>query len=435
MTRTAALPGPDHPWRHLPHGLVAWPRGLLTWLEPWYLAYALLAVVQGGMLPMLLPLAAGGGTGAGVVVGALNLAGLAAPLWGHLADSRQLHRATLVVGMAVIAAALAALPFAATLAAKAALAAAIGLGYAGANTVSSMFIVEQRPQPEWDSRIGALQACIGAGQVAGLLAAGFFGGASALAFTVAAGLVAAALGVAAATVRPCRTTTPRAAVTARAPLGGEGWAGAPQRQLHRVSLSGLRRLLDELALPYVRLLLIWFAAFVAIGAVLTMFPLAMVRLFVMPTRLAAETYAVAAAISLPLYGPAAAWARRRGARRVLGAGLAWRALALLGLALACRAAPQGQALALGCFAAVVIAWPLLGVSGTALAAQTAPVEKGEALGLFNAVSSLAGAVGAVLGGWALQRFGYGPLAAAAALVVIAAALAVRAITARASPTA
>ena len=83
----------------------------------------------------------------------------------------------------------------------------------------------------------------------------------------------------------------------------------------------------------------------------------------------------------------------------------------------------------------MIAWPLLGVSGTALAAQTAPVEKGEALGLFNAASSLAGAVGALLGGWALQRFGYGTVAAAAALVVIAAALAVRAIAVRAPQTA
>ncbi len=436
MADLAHRTAPLHPARlHLPHGLVAWPRDVVAWIEPWYMAYALLAVVQGGMLPMLLPLAAGGGTGAGVVVGALNLAGLSAPVWGHVADTRQVHRAILIAGMAVIAAALAALPFAPDLWTRAAIAALIGLGYAGANTVSSMFIVERRPAPEWDSRLGALQACTGAGQVGGLLAAGFFGGASALAFTVAAGLVATALLVAAATVRGGAgvAATPRRAITARAPLGGEGWAGAPQRSLHRVTAGGLRRLREELGLPYVRLLLVWFPAFIAITAVLSMFPLAMARLFHMPTRHAAETYALAAAVSLPLYGPAAAWARRSGARRVLGAGFAWRAVALVGLALACRAAPSGQLLALACFVALVTAWPLLGVAGTALAAQTAPVEKGEALGLFNASSSLAAAIGALLGGWALARFGYGAVAATAALVVAGSALAVRIIAAIVPP--
>jgi len=66
-------------------------------------------------------------------------------------------------------------------------------------------------------------------------------------------------------------------------------------------------------------------------------------------------------------------------------------------------------------------WPLLGVSGTALAAELAPGEKGEALGLFNACSSLAGAVGAFLGGSAMELAGYGPVCMVAAVVVALAA--------------
>src|SRR5215472_8239453 len=87
------------PHPHLPHGLITFPRKFLPWFEPWFLAYACLGVVQGGMLPLLLPLSAGGSTYAGIIVGVMNLAGLTAPFWGHLADRRQLHRQVLLAGM------------------------------------------------------------------------------------------------------------------------------------------------------------------------------------------------------------------------------------------------------------------------------------------------------------------------------------------------
>ena len=60
------------PRPHLPHGLVTFPRRLWPWIEPWFLAYACLGVVQGGMLPLLLPFSAGGSTNAGVIVGVSN---------------------------------------------------------------------------------------------------------------------------------------------------------------------------------------------------------------------------------------------------------------------------------------------------------------------------------------------------------------------------
>ncbi len=49
-------------------------------------------------------------------------------------------------------------------------------------------------------------------------------------------------------------------------------------------------------------------------------------------------------------------------------------------------------------------------------------DKGEALGLFNAASSLAGAVGAVVGGWAMEAYGYGAVCVVCAVVVGLAAL-------------
>jgi len=143
------------PGAHLPHGLVTFPRQLFPWIEPWFLAYACLGIVQGGMLPLLLPLSAGGGAHAGTIVGVMNLAGLTSPFWGHLADRRRMHRGVLLVGMLAALVALVLMPAELSLPIKAALAAVLGLGFAAANTVANMFIVEVWPKEEWDARIGA----------------------------------------------------------------------------------------------------------------------------------------------------------------------------------------------------------------------------------------------------------------------------------------
>ncbi len=425
-----AAEAPEREWRrhlhlprpHLPHGLVTFPRRLLPWIEPWFLAYACLGVVQGGMLPLLLPLSAGGSTHAGMIVGVMNLAGLTAPFWGHLADRRRLHRQVLLAGMLAALVALVLMPEQLSLPLKAALAGILGLGLAAANTVANMFIVEVRPPEEWDARIGALQAFSGLGQVVGLLLAGLIGGRYALAYAVAAALVAAAVPMAWLTLRGVQVPVPRDAAAAHPPLGGEGWAGSPQRLFHILTWQGLRTLLCELEMPFARLMIVWFVAFVAISAALTMFPLALIRTFGVSPGTPATTYAFAAAASLAMYPLAARIAKQRGARPVLQVGLAARTIAIAILAVAFLSGIAGVPLALAGFVVLVMAWPLLGVSGTALAALLAPAEKGEALGLFNASSSLAGAVGAFLGGWATETVGYGTVCLVGAVVVGLAAL-------------
>ena len=408
----------------LPHGLVTFPRRLLPWIEPWFLAYACLGVVQGGMLPVLLPLSAGGSTYAGVIVGVMNLAGLTAPVWGHLADQRRLHRQVLLAGMLAALVALLLMPTQLNLPLKAAFAAVLGVGFAAANTVANMFIVEVRPPDEWDDRIGALQALSGIGQVLGLLLAGLIGGRYALAYGVAAALVAASAPIAWLTLRGVQVPVRRDAAAAHPPLGGEGWAGAPQRMFHIPTWRGFRLLLSELDMPFARLMIVWFVAFIVISAVLTMLPLALIRVFGVSTGLPATTYAFAAATSLAMYPLAASISKQRGAWPVLQAGFAVRAAAIATLAGAFLSGAGGMTLplALAGFVVLVIAWPLLGVSGTALAAQLATGEKGEALGLFNASSSLASAVGAFVGGWAMDIFGYGNVCMVGAVIVGLAAL-------------
>ena len=56
-----------------------------------------------------------------------------------------------------------------------------------------------------------------------------------------------------------------------------------------------RLLLPKLEMPFARLMIMWFVAFIVISAVLTMLPLALIRVFGVSTGLPATTYAFAAA--------------------------------------------------------------------------------------------------------------------------------------------
>ena len=403
------------------HGLVTFPQRITRWVEPWFLAYTCLGIVQGGLLPVLLPLSAGGASHAGLIVGIMNLAGLTAPYWGHLADGRRLHRQVLLGGILVVLVPLLLVPVELGFAVKAVLACMLGLGFAAANTVANMFIVEVHPQEEWDARIGALQALCGIGQVGGLLLAGLLGGRYGLAFGVAAALTAAAVPIAWLTLRGIHVQVPRSAAAAHAPTGGSLWVCSPQRLFHRPTWAGLATLLRKLDLPFAHLQIIWFVAFVFISADLTMFPLAMIEKFAVTPDVPATTYAFASAISLGVYPVAANLAMQYGECNILGAGFLIRAIAMAFLGTAFLIA-DGTFIAPVSVGLLIIVWPLLGVSGTALSAQLAPHDEGEALGLFNASTSLAGSAGAFLGGWAMQRVGFGMLCAIGSIVVALAAV-------------
>ena len=406
----------------MPHGLVTFPRRLLPWIEPWFLVYACLGVVQGGMLPLLLPLSAGGSTHAGVIVGVMNLAGLTAPFWGHLADRRRLHRQVLLAGMLAALVALLFMPTQLGLPLKTVFAAVLGVGFAAANTVANMFIVEVRPPDEWDARIGALQALSGLGQVMGLLLAGLIGGRYALAYGVAAALVAASVPMAWLTLRGIQVPVRRDVAAAHPPVGGEGWAGSPQRMFHIPTWRGLWALLQRTRN--------------AVRAPDDRVVRGVHRDQRGPHDVAAGAHSGIWRVDGVARHDLRLRRRRQpgdvsaGGEDIKTARRPARAAGRFRLARHCHRGPGsrfligigGVPLALAGFVVLVVAWPLLGVSGTALAAQLAPGEKGEALGLFNASSSLAGAIGAFLGGWAMEVVGYGAVCMVGAVVVGLAAL-------------
>jgi MFS transporter, DHA1 family, tetracycline resistance protein len=394
---SAGQPGQPAPWHH--------------WVEPWYLAYALLGATVAGLVPVLVPLTVsrlGDVTQVGFVMAAVNLGGLTAPLWGGLADRYRLHRWLLMGGLAVTAAGLAAFAFTAEPIAWLGLALLQGTGAAAAATIANLFVVEVHPQVEWDERIGWLQTFYGGGQVAGLLLAGLLGQAHPrLGLLAAAGLSALALLPGWLYTRTPSRSLPSQPVLLHPARHGEWATSSPQRLFHHLHWKTLQHLGSPLRSPFGVFLLAWLLSYTGAAAVFTLYPVLMQQVYGVLPGLSSGGLGVAAGLGLALYSPAGRWSERVGARRVLEIALGVRWLAFLGL-LVLTLVPAGRHgwLALLAFLFVVLAWSLLSVSGTALTAQLSPVTEGEGMGIFNAATALAGVIGAALGGWIAGRWGY-----------------------------
>ena len=56
-----------------------------SWIEPWYLSFAIIGMVVAGLVPVLIPLMVsrtGDAGQVGLVMAAVSLGGLTSPLWG-----------------------------------------------------------------------------------------------------------------------------------------------------------------------------------------------------------------------------------------------------------------------------------------------------------------------------------------------------------------
>jgi DHA1 family tetracycline resistance protein-like MFS transporter len=381
------------------------------WIEPWYAAYALLGISAAGITPILLPLVvnqAGSPSIVGLVMAALSLGGLTAPLWGGLADRYRLHRWLLSGGLLAVALGLAFFPLANGVGAWIVLALLQGAGSAAAATVANLFVVENHSKEEWDERIGWLQTFYGGGQVAGLLLAGLFsqGG-------FETGLLVAALLVAVAVIPGWLTThVSQSALRPRPVLlhptkHGDWSINSPQRLFHHPTRQGLSQIKEAILSRFGLFLVAWLLSFAGTAAVFSLYPVLMERAFGIAPGFSSIGFAISAGIGLVLYSPAGAWAQRFSAVRVLQAGLIIRLVALLIMLLLGVLHPPGLGWSgLICFLFIVLAWSLLSVTGTAITAETSPIGEGEGMGIFNAVTAIAGVLGAVIGGWAAGIWGY-----------------------------
>lgn len=380
-------------------------------MEPWYLAYALLGATVAGLVPILLPLTVsrgGGATQMGLVMAAVSLGGLTAPLWGRLADRHRLHRWLLAGGLFLTTIGLAAFPFTTGSVVWLGLALLQGIGAAAAATVANLFVVEIHPQDEWDERIGWLQTFYGGGQVGGLLLAGLLGQ-SHLRIGL---LTAAALPLLAVFPGWFATRTPSRVLTARPVLlhpvrHGEWAISSPQRLFHHLTWKALQRVGSSVRSPFGLFLVAWMLSYAGAAATFSLYPVLMEQMFGVHPGPSSGAFGAAAGLGLALYSPAGRWSSRFGPASVLRIALGVRLLAFLALLALGFTHPGGRGyLALLTFLFVVLAWSLLSVSGTALTAELSPVGEGEGMGLFNAATGVAGVLGSAAGGWMAGRWGY-----------------------------
>ena len=366
-------------------------------MRRWLVCYVLLGLVQSGMIPIVLPLAARPGPTAGFTYAAFAASGVAAPFIGAWSDRARAHRRTLTGGLLLggVACLLHALP--GGVAQHMVTSALIGLGVASASTVATMFIVEVEPETRWDGLIGLLQACLSVGQLVGLLLAGVLGlrhtgGALVLAGLLLLLAVPLALRYAPDPVQ----TISRPGLRPRPPRSGDAAAIGAQRQFHRVTQAAFAGLARS---GLVWFLAAWLVSYTATNGLSVMMAVVAVRIYGAHATLPTTAYAIGVGCSLLLYRRVAAWDARFGPWRVLRAGLALRAVLIaIMLALSRSHATATVLPILVCFAGTQLVWPLLSVASTALAVTLSPARRAESVGLLNASTSLGATIGGLLGG-------------------------------------
>jgi len=367
----------------------------------WMICYVLLGFVQSGMVPVVLPLAARPGPAAGLTYAAFAAAGIAAPLIGAWSDQHRRHRLTLAIGFGLGSVALLLHSLPGGIAQHMASAALIGLGVSSASTVSTMFIVEVVAEPLWDTQISILQSCISGGQLAGLLVAGVLGlhhvGDALL---LGAALLLLAVPIALAFAPDPLVKVSRPSIVPRPARGGDAIAMGPQRSFHRVTWRAVAGL-GHSALAW--FLGAWLVSYTATNGLSVMFAVAIVRDYHVAAGWPTAAYAIGVGCSLLLYRVVGRWDARLGPWRVLGAGLATRAVLVSGLVVLTSLHSDATMLPiLICFAATQVVWPLLSVASTRLSVTLSPAHRAESAGLLNATTALGATIGGALGGVMLR---------------------------------
>ena len=229
-----------------------------------------------GLLPILLPLVvsqAGNAANIGLVIAALSLGGLTAPVWGSLADHYRMHRGLLVGGLLITTVGLIVFSITQQPAVWIGTALFVGFGAAGTATVANLFVIEAHPKAEWDERIGWLQTFYGVGQVAGLLLAGILSQ-----INLSAGLILSAGFCAIAALLGWLTTQTPPNPTEPKPVllhparHGEWVFSSPQGMFHHLELKSLKKIVPSLRSPFGLFLLVWLLAMGGSAAFFSQYP-------------------------------------------------------------------------------------------------------------------------------------------------------------------
>ncbi|GAA0301572.1 MFS transporter [Halarchaeum salinum] len=361
---------------------------------------------------------------------------------GTLVDRTGRYRPFALAGLGGLALATAVLPFLDTVAAVIVVDAALWLCVASATPVFTTLVLADAPEREWNARIARLNRYQGYGWTGGLVLGALW---TRLAGSVLAPLATSSLALpggialgpvslpaqrslllvcvalltgatlAAARWLPSSDVTTSAGTLARRPrlLGTVRGALSPLLPGRLVTLartSSPRALLRGVRRPlaiYLAAVSVFFAGFSVFSAPLPDF-LAGVGF---GDDAVYALYVVSSLSSAAFYAGAGALADRYDLRRLQTGALGFRALAFPAVAAAASVlgAPSITSL-LGVAALNVVvglSWAVVAITANTLVARyAAPGRRGAALGLYTALSSGAGGIGGLVGGWLAARTDY-----------------------------
>jgi DHA1 family tetracycline resistance protein-like MFS transporter len=399
--------------------MMTWRR----WSETWFLTYGLLAIIAAGLMPILLPqfINEHGSAGqVGLVMAALSLGGLTAPIWGRLAE-RRLHKELITVGLVVVGVSLALLPGSRGTAYWLILALLQGAGLTAISTVAGLLIVERHPKDEWDQRMGWLMTTFGGGQIVGLVIASFFSGSqSASGFFVGVVFIGLALIIA---LRYVHTPPESDQVRRAGPqvVRVPHVAASPASTHHHWGHVSRHAAVEALRSPFGVFLLSISLLTLASGLIFIPYPLLFSTSYHVTPSASSLAFGFAAALAILWYPLAGNLSHRRGALAVLIGSLTARWISFVALlALAMVAAPVRGFLAEASFLLTVNSWPFITVSATVAAAELAPTDEGTTMGLYNAATALMNTVSALVAGLIISRFGYTGLPVLATIIMLGA---------------
>jgi MFS family permease len=390
-----------------------WPVLSIGQYELWMLAQAVLGFTVYGGVIFLIPLhvlAQGGTPGdTGAVVALIGLLGLVGPFVGGLADRFRAYRSLQLLSLVLVA--LGALAFAYAKADLEWLVAAglVGMGTSGAVVLNTTFVVGSGLDHETQAKkLALLQLSLPAGQVLGL--------------AVVAALATAGLSISGIFLAMAAATLVFTAVVYFV-------NGAAAGRVHAVALS---KIVDYDEAPTSRVslrtvlisqfglsLTLTFLLMLSAEGIESQYASYMESVFGLAPELSATGLSIIMLITIPLYLVAGRWTARSGPKVPLVASAVMRALAGAGLLLLPKSAGW---LALVIFGLIMVAFPFFELTAAVLASKTSPIGQGAGQGGSMAAYALGSIIGAVVGGWLAERYGFASLAGVAVVAAGAAAV-------------
>ncbi|WP_168219971.1 MFS transporter [Salarchaeum sp. JOR-1] len=422
------------------------PRGE-RWLYAWGGANVAIGVAS-LLVPLYVVQLGGDAVALGVLWFATSMAMAPSSLAvGPITDQFGHQRTIVLVGFAGIAVAFAALPLLGSVAAVVVADAALWLFVAAVTPVFTTLVIADAPQHRWNGRIARLNKYQGYGWTVGLVLGS--------AWTLVVGEHLNPIETQRALLWLCAGIVLVCAVAAASALPTEpGTRGLRGRLRRRPSRRAVRSVFSPLLPGRVvslarsasprdlltgvsRPLLLYFAAVSVFFAGFSVFS-APLPDFLTNAGFGDDAvfalYVVSSLASAVFYVGAGELADRYDLRRLQSGALGLRAVvfpvvAAVGYAVQASTAAGLVAVA-GLFALVGLSWAVIAVTANSLVARYAgPTNRGAALGLYTALSSAAGGVGGLLGGWLASAYDYVSAFAVAALLVVAGAAVVLALDA------